>query len=115
MRLRAAQDMVEMIWSCGHGTTTVQGWVLERKVQELFRGFESLAYSPSTGEVALERRFNEDGTAWGLEHWVSQRALDFKGDFVQLLAAVGCDHLPDTTKAQLKLWAMDVYACVKDS
>ena len=80
-RLRAAQEMIQMVWSCANGAATVQSWVLSHKVGRLFSGFSKVVYSAS-GELVVARYYDADAAGRGLEHWVAHNALSFGSEFV---------------------------------
>jgi hypothetical protein len=110
-RLRAAQDMIEMIWTCGSGSTTTQSWLCGRKIGRVFEGFRELAYNDDR-ELRVERSYSNDGTAFGVEHWVAERGLSFSSDFVGFLGTIGSTHLSPVQRCQLQLWALEVLNAV---
>ena len=77
----------------------------------LWEGFRENAFSKER-ELVLHRTFQDDGEAFGLEHWVVERGLNFSQDFVGFLNAIGTDQLAQTTKWQLKCWVLDVFRAV---
>lgn len=113
-RLRAAQDAFELIWDCCTGSQTVQSWVCGRRVRGLFEWFNEAAYGPDR-QLVVQRTYRNDGTAYGLEHWVAERALSFGGEVVGFLGTVGCSHLSEKHTWQLQSWGLEVYRAVASS
>ena len=100
-----------MIWTCGSGTTTTQGWLCGRKIHRVFEGFRELAFNEDR-ELRVERSYQNNGAAFGVEHWVAERGLSFSSEFVGFLGTIGPQYLSAIQKCQLQSWALDVLNAV---